>query len=195
MKKFLFFLILIPFFASLGHDVYQFSQDPDKRIRFSDLGTLWAKYHPETHDQWKVVVGDIAEKVDQTVVTTTEKVDETLSKILPEQKSTTQEQPETIEQTEIKEGQSPIVKEFEKTFMQMDEKGKEPVDKDPELKKQDQKVTDIQKGIGFVLEQPAFCVFGLFAVLIYMLNVILTWVFSEKSAEKKIAHLKRQRMR
>ena len=53
MRKFLFFIILMPAIAAFGHDAYFIYKDPNKTVRFSDLGALWDKYHKESHDQWK----------------------------------------------------------------------------------------------------------------------------------------------
>ena len=38
MRKLLFFILLIPAVAALGHDIYMFTQNQDKGFRLSDTG-------------------------------------------------------------------------------------------------------------------------------------------------------------
>lgn len=59
------FLLVLPIFAALGHDIYVTYQDQDfsKTMMFSDVGYLWTNYEPDTY-QWaqKNVDQDIWDK-------------------------------------------------------------------------------------------------------------------------------------
>jgi hypothetical protein len=46
------FLLVLPIFAVLGHDIYVTYQDQDftKPMMFSDVGYLWTNYEPDTYE-------------------------------------------------------------------------------------------------------------------------------------------------
>jgi len=48
-KHFLFFLVLSPLLASLGHDIYMFIENQEKGFMLSAVGFLWTTYHPESY--------------------------------------------------------------------------------------------------------------------------------------------------
>lgn len=45
------FLLVLPIFAVLGHDIYATYKDQDfsKTMMFSDVGYLWTRYEPDTY--------------------------------------------------------------------------------------------------------------------------------------------------
>lgn len=45
------FLLVLPIFAVLGHDIYVTYKDQDysKTMMFSDVGYLWTRYEPDTY--------------------------------------------------------------------------------------------------------------------------------------------------
>lgn len=154
MRKLLFFIILIPAVAALGHDVYMFTQNQDKGFRLSDTGALWDKYHKESHDQWKSKLHEFEEEIEELSPLST---DETAS----------------IEQEATADTES---------FTQID--GKEismPVTNKKDLPKVEP--SKMQKFIGFLLEQKAIFVFSGIAALAFILNAILNCLFKKKESD------------
>lgn len=158
MRNLILILLLIPALASVGHDVYIFSQAPDKGFRFSDLGALWDKYHKESHDQWKNTVNDLGQTLE-----------EGIEQIVPPSEPV--KEPQAEESTPFIEG-----------FSQTDEKNKETVTA-PAIEETvvEENVTSLQKNIGFLLEQKAVIVFGGAALLFYFLTALLALPFKKKS--------------
>lgn len=157
MRKFLFFLLLLPAVAALGHDIYIFTQEQDKGFRLSDVGALWDKYHKESHDQWKVKLQEVGETIND------------LSPF-PDQ------QPSEAVQTETPQTG------YSESFTQTNMDEKEGVT--TQLQEQNAMQTqtgNVQKVIGFLLEQSAVFVFAGFAAFAYFLNAFCCCICSKKS--------------
>ena len=161
MRKFLFFIILIPFFATLGHDIYIFTQDQSKGFRLSDIGALWSKYHKESHDQWKIKLSE---------------VNSIAADLTPDI---------TIHNNMTQETQSPSnIKQptYAESFTQTSEEHKKDVV--TQLKKSSamEKTSEAHKVIGFILEQTAIFVFGGFAAFIFIMSLIFGFIFGGRSS-------------
>ena len=186
MRKFIFILLLIPIFASLGHDVYFYTQEPDKGFRLSALGTLWDKYHKESHDEWKSTVRDMTKKVGDTV---SELTPEEVKNIkLPEQITGESEEVETAPEDKP---------DFSESFTMIDEEPPgvgQKIMPLQEEKASDKKANSLIKFIGFVLEQKAALVFAVIALIAYLLNAICVALFTKKEGSdlKKIKKHKRK---
>ena len=156
MRKILFFIILIPFFAALGHDIYIYTQDQRKGFRLSDIGAIWSKYHKESHDQWKIKVGEVEDVVGDLTP------DITIPNILNQETQT----PENIEQPAYAE-----------SFTQTSEENKESIVTPLQVKNTAKQASSTQEAIGFILEQTAIFVFGALAAFIFIMNFILSFIF------------------
>lgn len=174
MRKLLFILLLLPGFAALGHDAYFFYQNPDKGVRFMDLGALWDKYHKESHDQWKVKLQEI-----------TSSVDEASSSVLPVVQDVIEQEHEEAE------GEKP---DYMQGFSQVNDKAGAHASA---AVKGDNLVQGsggfLQKLIGFLLEQKAVLVFFGIAALAYILNAILSRLFQGKSSMDKVEKHKKKK--
>ena len=188
MRKFIFILLLIPIFVSLGHDVYFYTQEPDKGFRLSALGTLWDKYHKESHDEWKSTVRDMTKKVGDTVDDLTPEEIKNIK--LPEQITGEPAQTETETAPEEKP-------DFSEGFTMIDEEPPGVGQKMMPLQEEeiaDQRANSLIKFIGFVLEQKAALVFAVLALIAYLLNAICVALFTKKEGSdlKKIKKHKRK---
>ena len=188
MRKFIFILLLIPFFASLGHDVYFFSQEPEKGFRMSAVGTLWDKYHKESHDQWKSKVREVTETVGKTVSDLTP--DNIKNLELPVQITGENEQDEEDTTTEEK----PV---FTESFTMVDEEP--PGVGQITMPLQEEKTIDKNANtlisfIGFLLEQKATLLFATIALIAYFLNALCVSLFTKTEGGdlKKIKKHKRK---
>ena len=160
MRKFLFFLILLPAIIALGHDVYIFVQNPEKNFQLSDIGALWDKYHKESHDQWKIKLKEFGD---------------TLDNVIPEELKTKEKAvyTEGFKQTDSRNTPSTIV----------------PLKEDiPE-----NNTNILQDYVGYILEQKAVFVFSGLALIVYLLNALITRLFGKKSDEREMRSLKRRR--
>ena len=168
MRKFIFFLLLLPAVLALGHDIYIFSQEQEKGFRLSDVGALWDKYHKESHDQWKVKLQEVGETI------------EDLSPF-PDQQSAPAAQTdaprtgygESFTQTNADEKDSITTTLQEQNAVQA-------------------QAGNLQKIIGFLLEQTAVFVFAGFAAFAYFLNAFCCCVCSKKSGIDDMGRLKKK---
>ncbi len=171
MRKFLFIIVLIPVFLTLGHDIFIYSKSPEDGFRFSDLGALWDKYHKESHNQWKIKIAELGEEI---------------SKFTPEK--------ETPEVTNVDNKEAKINKVYAESFMQIDADSKEtqvmPLKEQGFVKKNTNK---LQKFIGTILEQKAFFIFSGFAALIYLLDLIIGRIFRKETDMDKLRKIKRKK--
>ena len=173
MRKFLFFLLLLPALVALGHDVYMYTENQEKGFELSDLGALWDKYHKESHDQWKIklkeyegVVGDL---VPAEIQNTLPVLNGAQSDVAPA----------------IKTG-------YQEDFTQASEKGKDSVV--TALKLDDSveaEPSGVQRSVGFILEQKAVFVFASFAAIIIVLTFVLGFLFRGKTSADEVASLKK----
>ena len=92
MRKIFLFVLLLPAIAALGHDVYIFTEHPEKGFLLSDVGALWDKYHKESHDRWKGTIQEFGETIDDLALQTAEIGDHTAYIEGFEQKDTTDRQ-------------------------------------------------------------------------------------------------------
>jgi len=151
MRKLILFLLLIPAIASLGHDIYFFTQDQSKGFKLSDTGALWDKYHKESHDQWKNNVQGIGEQFEMAT--------QNIGLEQPKQETPTETNTENTAASYLE------------SFTQSQKKGKEAIIS--EIQKTDsaeKNITALQKYIGFLLEQKAILVFGGLALLFYLIT-------------------------
>ena len=65
MRKLLILIAFLPLVAAVGHDVYQFIQNKEKGFRFSDVGWLWAKYDPQSHQQMREQLNTLMEQAEE----------------------------------------------------------------------------------------------------------------------------------
>ncbi len=153
MRKLIFFLLLIPAIASLGHDVYFFTQDQSKGFQLSDTGALWDKYHKQSHDQWKNKVQGIGEQFENAA-----------QNIGLDQLKKETPMPTETDIENAKEG-------YLESFTQSQEKGKEAITSKIQQKEAvEENIGTLQKYIGFLLEQKAAFVFTGFALLFYLIT-------------------------
>jgi len=162
MRKFLLILLFLPMVASLGHDVYIYQQNPDKGFRFWDLGALWDRYHKESHDQWKIKLGEVGNTVGALVPDAIKDIGDN-----PDPKETINEAKQAYEQS----------------FEQTNENNKEvQVTEITEEKVTQTNISALQHFVGFVLEQKAVLVFAVIAFGVLFLNTVLKLLFRSKTA-------------
>ena len=181
MRKFLFFLLLIPIFASLGHDLYIFKENPDKGFRLSALGGLWDKYHKESHDQWKTKVREVTDTVSGTVDDLA--IDELINTVIPEQ-------PPAPEETEEEQNKPAFMEEFTQTDTKDNKTQTKPLQIEEST---DVRANSLMKFIGFVLEQKAVFVFTALAAIMYILNAILSRLFRRKEGMDNVKSVKKKK--
>lgn len=174
MRKILFFLLLLPAVAALGHDAYFFYQNQDKGFRLTDLGAFWDKYHKESHDQWKVKLQEI-----------TSSMDDMSSSVLPIVQ-------ETAEQ--VKDNVQADKPDYMQEFSQVDNKSGAQIKAaaSPQGLVQGN-ASGLQKFIGFLLEQKAVFVFLAIAFIAYLLNLILSRLCAGKSSMDKLDKHKKKK--
>lgn len=175
MKKLLFILLLLPGFASLGHDAYIYYENPDKGVRLTDLGALWDKYHKESHDQWKTKVQEVGAFVNDTV------------KELPLPKTAPEVPKNDVETSEN-------APDYLGEFTQENAKNAETVVRAVEVEDTAKTQTNAVQGyIGFILQQKAVFVFFGFALIVFILNALLTRLFTKKEGMEKVGKLKKMK--
>ncbi len=164
MRKLMFFILLIPAIGALGHDIYIFTQEQDKGLRLSDVGALWDKYHKESHDQWKVKLGEINETINEITPFT-----ETLATEVTKDNKTTELSNDS--QESYKQG-------FTQTNAANKESVTAPLQQQNIIRKE---ASSIQKAVGFILEQTAIFVFLGFAGFIFLISEFFCRIFSAKT--------------
>ena len=222
MRKFLFFLLLLPAMAALGHDIYMYQQEPEKGFRLSDLGALWDKYHKESHDQWKTKVQELGKDVNEMIpekpFAKISVPDELIPEALAPKKTKTPQEPEpvtdetpappmenpdlTVEEVKQPEDDVDTIKSvntFTEGFTQNIERGKEPVVttiKPEAVKKEDKVEKETQAAItwiGFLLEQKAVLVLGAIPLIAFLLNAFFSALFKEKEEMDKVRSLRKKK--
>ena len=206
MRKFLFFLILLPALAALGHDGYMFYQYPEKGLQLSDLGALWDKYHKETHDQWKTKVKEFSQSVDELIPETPAPKDIIPKELIPEAMVSGEpaEALETTDETDtppavsVEEIGAKEVANFSEGFEQSIER--DGTTNVKTLGPDDYKKEDMDKNsskliaiIGFLLEQKAVFVLGVLPLFIFVLHLLFSALFKEKEEMDKIRALKKKK--
>lgn len=51
-------LILIPFCAAIGHDIWYYTENQEEGFRLSELGWVWHTHHKESHDEFIQMLDD-----------------------------------------------------------------------------------------------------------------------------------------
>ncbi len=166
MRKILFFLILLPAIVALGHDAYMFSKNPEKGFRISDIGALWDKYHKESHDEWKIKLGKLGEAVN----------DFNISKQEPE-----------ISHVEKQNSANDYSGNFTETY-QKGESHYETPDKNQPIVK----INKVQNFVGLILEQKALFLFSGLALIIYLINLLMGWIFRERTGMDNLGRLQKK---
>lgn len=162
MRKLILITLLLPAIAALGHDIYIFTQEQNKGFRLSDVGALWDKYHKESHDQWKIKLGEINEKINEISPFT----EEPISNETPVEQST----------------ENTTQEDYTKGFTQVNAANQESVT--TSLKQQNtlqKETSSIQRAIGFILEQTAVFVFLGFAGFIFLVSELFCRIFSKRT--------------
>lgn len=201
MRKFLFVLLLLPAIASLGHDVFMFTQHPDKGFRLTDLGALWDKYHKESHDQWKIKLKEYEDQAADLTQNAKRSVENILpgkdEQSVPAQADTTPSdtQRETAGDTTEQSSQQPA-NAYEEEFTQLS--GNEKSARKAMAARSSNDMTPrrpstLQKAVGFVLEQKAVFVFTAIAVFAFLLNALLSPLFKEKESMDKVRSYKKHK--
>ncbi len=166
MRKFLFILILLPAITALGHDAYMFTKAPEKGFRISDIGSLWDRYHKESHDKWKTKLNKFSKSIE----------DLNISK-------------QKTETPQIKEQSPNDANDYSGSFIQTDKQGNNQVIPAPIKKQAFTKPSKIQKTVGFILEQKALFFFSAIALIIYLINSLLKIIFREKTGMENLRRL------
>ncbi len=178
MKKLLFIILLIPGFASIGHDAYIYYENPDKGVRITDLGALWDKYHKESHDQWKTKVQDVGTMFNDAV------------KDLPLPGALKDTPEPTADLVENTEDTPEYLQEFTQENAENAETVVRPVDAPNNVQT---KTNAVQSFIGFILQQKAVFVFFGFAFIVFVLNALLTRLFTKKEGTAESGKLKKMK--
>ncbi|PCJ03154.1 MAG: hypothetical protein COB14_00015 [Alphaproteobacteria bacterium] len=176
MRKFIFFLLLLPAVLALGHDIYIFTQEQEKGLRLSDVGALWDKYHKESHDQWKIKLHEMSETVRD------------LSPFLDQPQSSP-----TMTASSADEGNTPT-SGYTESFTQTNTDGQGNATATTQQQSTIQiQTNNLQKAIGFLLEQTAVFVFAGFAALAYILNAICVRLCRKKTGMDDLTRLKKKK--
>jgi len=181
MRKFIFFLLLIPAIASLGHDIYIFQQNPDKGFRFFALGALWDKYEKESHDQWKSKAREISNDIVETVDNIAD--NELVDSIMKSDDTKT-------DQVISNENKPAFMEEFSQSDSRDKKTEVKPIPKEDKTNKQ---TNGLIKFIGLILEQKAFFFFSAIAAIAFLLNAILSFLFRPKEGMDKVKSAKKGR--
>ncbi len=193
MRKLFFLLLLIPFLASIGHDVYIYTEEPEKGFRLSDIGALWDKYHKESHDQWKSRVHEFSDELNEVIPPITLPKSIT-SKIAG---NNTQAENQNDAQTTQNETEQPDYTKGFKQTIERDGSTKTSIitNADVEKNRAEQKPGKIIKWIGFLLEQKAVIVAAIIPAAAFILNFIFSALFGKKEdgAQKKIFTKKKKK--
>ena len=175
MRKIIYFLLIVPILAVLAHDVYLFTQNQEKGFMLSDGGWIWAKYHPETHDQWKITLKEYEDVIEDSIPL--EKIAEIIPlKPMEEEKQAAPEVELVEGEVELgTEGQPEASEEsYTEEFTQKSGKeGSEVIPPKQQAEKLANEKAVLQDHVGFVLEQKAVFVFFGLLVLVYLIDLIL----------------------
>ncbi len=200
MRKFLFFLLLLPAIASVGHDAYMYYQEPDHGFRLSDLGALWDKYHKESHDQWKTNIQELSKNVNEILPDKTipESVENVIrGHFLHKEKNLVANKKRIVDNTSDKTTNK-TSDDFSEGFIQNIYKdGKVEIKpftlKDEEKDILNRETRTIISVVGFVLEQKAVLVLGSIPVFFFVLNFVFSAIFRKKEEMDKINGIKKKK--
>ena len=62
MRKLLLLIAFLPLIAAIGHDAYNYYQNPEKGFHLADIGWIWAKYDPQSHQQIREELNTLIEE-------------------------------------------------------------------------------------------------------------------------------------
>ncbi len=167
MRKFFFFLLLLPVILSAGHDTYQYIQNMDKEFQLSDIGALWDQYHKESHDKWKDSVKEF---------------ENTIHDLDPIERS--------FKEESVNLNTKPKA-DYEKGIQISDDGINETVVTElaPIIEKPEP--TRLQIYVGFLLEQKALFVTGIIAAFFILLTYILGFIFGGRGSADNSGSLKK----
>ncbi len=174
MRKLIFLLFLIPAIAALAHDIYIFTQNQEKGIHLSDLGALWSKYHKESHDNWKINVKDLSQKIEG---------------LVPEsiKERTSQTSQEALDEITNKP-------DYAQNFAQLDSKEeKGSIALPPATPSGEEYKSVAQSFIGIALRQKAVLLFGGIALFLYFANSLLAKMFKPREGMSVIQKRKKKK--
>lgn len=157
MRKFFYFLLLLPAIAALGHDIYFYTQNQEKGFQLSAVGWLWDKYHKESHDQWTARLGVL----DKELAPYESKINEAVGVSKKPQVAAGYENEVIVEN---KRGQDTVVKE-------------EAPSKEAVQEGLNGRPTLLVSLAGSILKQKAVVVFGLLALGVFMIDVVFRFIF------------------
>ena len=204
MRKFLFFLLLLPPLVSLGHDAYIYYQKPEKGFQLSDLGALWDKHHKESHDQWKTKVKKFSKSVEEYIPENPVPKNMIPEGLIPEKEKDDSEDVSvpSLTKDEIsvsveEEGIEKVTNNFSEGFTQSIErdgmtnvKKLEPGDCKDDIEENTDKLIAT---IGFLLEQKAVFVLGAIPLFFFILNFVLSRLFKKKDEMDKVRTYKKKK--
>tara|TARA_B100001989_G_scaffold248559_1_gene222353 strand:+ start:2599 stop:3198 length:600 start_codon:yes stop_codon:yes gene_type:complete len=172
MRKFFYFLLLLPVLGLLAHDVYLFTQNQEKGFMLSDAGWIWSKYHPETHDEWKIKLKEYEDTVKDSIPL------EDIAKMIPVVQP---EEPDEAASPDSAMGEELEAVEpapYEEEFTQKDGKdGSEVIPPKVQEKKKAEERAILQSHIGFLLEQKAVIIAFAIVVAIYIIDLFFSLLF------------------
>lgn len=141
---------------------------------FSDLGWLWDRYHKESHDKWKVEIGNLEESL-AALEGDIGAITQSLPATAPEAAPRVKLLPSYSKEVTIESGSNKETTLTEKTATES-----KPTLSQPSV---------LIKIIGFLLQQKAILVFAGFAFLVYCIDLLLRGILTlaSKSAPKSAA--------
>lgn len=141
---------------------------------FSDLGWLWDRYHKESHDKWKVEIGNLEESLaalEGDIGAITQNLPIPAQETAPQVKLL----PSYSQEVTIESGRNK-----ETTVTEKQSTDSKPTLSEPSM---------LIKIVGFLLKQKAILVFAGFAFLVYCIDLLLRGILilASKSAPKSAA--------
>jgi len=186
MRKLLILIAFLPLVAAIGHDVYQFVQNKEKGFRFSDVGWLWEKYDPQSHQQVREELNTLMQQAEEN--REPEMIAEPIEESVPPSPvpqatdlppQTTENQPLTPEPSA-----APVPAPAPQTSEVVDDgtgKVKVIVKKKDALPKSTEVLGNAAGFAAFLMQQKAVVVAGGFAALM----MLLMWIFGSVKLSRK----------
>lgn len=159
MRKLVLVLVTLPFIAALGHDIYYYSENQEKGFGFSDIGWLWDHYEKASHDNWKGEVDEVAEQIGEVIG----------------------EKPSQEDDMPIENGQ-PVLQNEDGTVTVLPKEEKT-------IPSSKIVAKNVKGFMGFLLQQKAVAVTGVFALFFYILLWLTPKLFTRKSQYEEVGGL------
>ncbi len=165
MRKLFFLIFFILATLSLGSDFYRFVNAPEKGFQLSDIGVLWEKYHPESHDQWKLKLSKFSNEAIGLAEENFSQPKDLITNERPTSQDTAEE-PALLPITEDPEDkEDDYLSDFKITQTKGAEPIVEPADQ-PDIK--EESTNKLLQAFAMFLKQKAVLVFGIIALLLYL---------------------------